>query len=284
MCGDFFGAFVARGFFLGVCLGFGGGFFFGLGGRLCLGFRRGFGFFCFGFCRSFCARFFCCFGFGGSGGFCFCLGRCFFFGGGFCRFFCCGFFLGGSALCCFGFGFFCGFLRGFGGGLGARFFFCCFACGFGGLAAFFFFGTAEGGFFAPFLFFDFADGVGLRFGLCLLARLDLVQGVLQGRGINDLGVDDRLDLFAFLSRWFFFVEVDGVLAVQVEDEGEQEDADADACRATEVFFDDDAFRRLVFVHGLASAVPVSSGGCSVTRPTFGAPACCRRTMPSMTWL
>ena len=258
------------------CFGFFGGFFFGLGGRLCLGFRRGFGFFCFGFCRSFCARFFCRFGFGGSGGF--------FFGGGFCRFFCCGFFLGGSALCCFGFGFFCGFLRGFGGGLGARFFFCCFARGCGGLAAFFFFGTAEGGFFAPFLFFDFADGVGLRFGLCLLARLDLVQGVLQGRGVNDLGVDDRLDLFAFLSRWFFFAEVDGVLAVQVEDEGEQEDADADACRSTEVFFDDDAFRRLVFVHGLASAVPVSSGGCSVTRPTFGAPACCRRTMPSMTWL
>ena len=282
MGGDFFGAFVIRRFFLRVGFCFRCGFFFSFGSRFCFGFRRSFGFFCFGFCRSFCARFFCRFGFGGS--FCFCLGRCFFFGGGFCCFFCCGFFLGGSALCCFGFGFFCGFLRGFGGGLGARFFFCCFARGFGGLAAFFFFGTAECSFFAPFLFFDFADGVGLRFGLCLLARFDLVQGVLQGRGINDLGVDDRLDLFAFLSRWFFFAEVDGVLAVQVEDEGEQEDADADACRATEVFFDDDAFRRLVFVHGLASAVPVSSGGCSVTRPTFGAPACCRRTMPSMTWL
>ena len=240
------------------------------------GFGRCFGFFCFGFFggflfgfgRSFCARFFCRFGFGGSGGFFFGGGS--FFGGGF-----------GSG---FGAGFFCRFLCGFGGGLGARFFFCCFARGFGGLAAFFFFGTAEGGFFAPFLFFDFADGVGLRFGLCLLARLDLVQGVLQGRGVNDLGVDDRLDLFAFLSRWFFFAEVDGVLAVQVVDEREQEDADADAGRATEVFFEDDALRRFVFVHGLASAVPFSSGGCSVTRPTFGAPACCRRTMPSMTWL
>ena len=187
-------------------------------------------------------------------------------------------------MCGFGFGFFCRFLCGFGRRFGARFFFGGFAGGCGGLTALFFFGAAACGFFAPFLFFDFADGVGLCFGLCLLARLDLVQGVLQGGGIDDLGVDGRVDFFAFLSRRFFFAEVDGVFAVQVVDEREQEDADADARNAAEVFFEDDALRRLVFVHGLASAVPFSSGGCSVTRPTFDAPPCCRRTMPSMTWL
>ena len=205
----------------------------------------------------------------------FSFGGRFFGGSGLCGFFGCRFLLGGGFGSSFGTGFFCRFLCGFGSGFCACFFGRGLACSGFCLAAFLFFGAALG-------FDRFAFGVKALLFCRLFAVFDAVDGVFQGGGIDDLGIDGGAYLFAFFARRFFAADVHRVFAAQEDDERQGEEADADAGRATEVVLDAVALRRVVFVHCVVSAA--LSGGCSVTRPTFGAPACCRKTMPSMTLL
>ena len=289
------GCFVGGGFFFrclgGRCL-VGGGFFFRRLGRRCFvggGFGLFFGLFGSAFFGSGFfggrARFFVGSGFGGGGFARFSV--CLFFGGfDFLR----GAFFGGLSGSGILGGFFAcrpgGFFGSFSGGLFpflSRGF--CLPRGFGtaggffGPALLFFGGAARGFFFPPSRFFGLSFGfeAGAFFGL--LSGGDVVEGVLQGARVHDLR-GDGFGIRVLRRRSFAAVDFDGVFASEQEDEGEGDDADAYARDAAQVFLQDDALRLAAFSHGF----PPLSGGCSVTRPTFLAPPCCRRTMPSMTRL
>ena len=200
----------------------------------------------------------------------------------------------------FGSGVLCGFfarcLRGFFSGFAGGFSCCLFACGlcssglahsFGAAFGFFcfallfFFGAVRGFFFPPSGFFGLSFGfeAGAFFGF--LSGGDVVEGVLQGARVHDLG-GNRRGVVLRAGRLAANGDFDGVFAAKQEDEEEAEDAEDYARDAAQFFLPEDVLWLAAFSH---CALPAPfSGGCSVTRPTFLAPPCCRRTMPSMTRL